>query len=80
MQSKTELTDWALARLKGKIWQIRRIWAGRAFSFWSVTNSKLNRALRSKGTDWALGLTNSKQNRGFSRSEKGGEAFRFCFF
>ena len=33
MHSKTELTDWALARLKGKIWQIRRIWAGRAFSF-----------------------------------------------
>ncbi|MCR2103386.1 hypothetical protein CUPS4256_09070 [Campylobacter upsaliensis] len=33
---------------------LRKQKGGEAFRFWSVTNSKLNTALRSKGTAWAL--------------------------
>ncbi|EPV9390536.1 hypothetical protein ACWA77_001810 [Campylobacter upsaliensis] len=44
----------------------------------ALTNSKLNTALRSKGTDWALGLRVVEANLGLLRKQKGGEAFRFA--
>ncbi|EPB0946594.1 hypothetical protein ACRBA3_001250 [Campylobacter upsaliensis] len=31
-----------------------------------LTNSKLNTALRSKGTDWALGFVTFRRNRNFA--------------
>ncbi|EPY0440380.1 hypothetical protein ACW7S6_001651 [Campylobacter upsaliensis] len=40
-----------------------------------VTNSKLNTALRSKGTAWALALKVVEANLGLLRKQKGGEAF-----
>ncbi|EAI4456887.1 hypothetical protein A0Y76_06620 [Campylobacter upsaliensis] len=42
-----------------------------------VTNSKLNTALRSKGTAWALGVANLRVNSGLSK--RVGKPLGFCF-
>ncbi|EOG8475100.1 hypothetical protein ACLI44_000938 [Campylobacter upsaliensis] len=47
----------------------------RGFSF-ELRNSKLNTALRSKGTAWAFALKVVEANSWLLRKQKGGEAFR----